>query len=53
MEKRKKKRIIKKKRKHRRINRNLELTIKIGLFLICVAGGIFGAYNDKRRCKTG
>ena len=45
MEKRKKKRIIKKKRKHRRINRNLELAIKIGLFIICVAGGIFGAYK--------
>ncbi len=45
MEKRKKKRIIKKKRKHRRINRNLELAIKIGLFLICVAAGIFGAYK--------
>ena len=38
----KKKVIRKKKYKRRKINRNLELAIKIGLFFVCVAAGIVG-----------
>ena len=43
----KKKKIIK--RKRRKINRNLELAIKIGLFLICVVAGGVGIWNFAMR----
>lgn len=33
-----------KKRRRRRINRNVELAIKVGIFFLCIATGIVGAY---------
>ncbi len=44
MELKEKKVIKRKKYRRRRINRNVELAVKIGLFFVCVAAGIVGLF---------